>query len=40
VAATGRPRTDFCMGCFTGRYPDGIHEQLIGKVREPEKVPS
>ncbi len=38
VASTGRPRTDFCMGCFTGRYPDGIHEQLKGKVREPEKV--
>jgi amidophosphoribosyltransferase len=40
VASTGRPRTDFCMGCFTGRYPQGIHEQLKGKVREPEKVPS
>jgi amidophosphoribosyltransferase len=39
VSATGRPRTDFCMGCFTGRYPEGIHEQLTGKVREPETVP-
>jgi amidophosphoribosyltransferase len=37
VEATGRPRSDFCMGCFTGRYPQGIHEQLAGKVREPEK---
>jgi len=40
VESTGRPRGDFCMGCFTGRYPEGIHEQLTGKVREPEKVPS
>lgn len=39
VAATSRPRSDFCMGCFTGRYPEGIHEQLTGKVREPETVP-
>jgi hypothetical protein len=28
------------MGCFTGKYPDGIHEQLKGKVREPEHVQS
>jgi amidophosphoribosyltransferase len=37
VEATGRPRSDFCMGCFTGRYPQGIHEELTGKVREPAK---
>ncbi|MDQ6781731.1 MAG: amidophosphoribosyltransferase [Candidatus Eremiobacteraeota bacterium] len=35
VAATGRPRGDFCMGCFTGTYPAGIHEELLDKVREP-----
>jgi amidophosphoribosyltransferase len=35
VASTGRPRADFCMGCFTGKYPAGIHEELEGKVREP-----
>jgi amidophosphoribosyltransferase len=40
VTATARPRSDFCMGCFTGKYPDGIHEQLKGKVREPEHVQS
>jgi amidophosphoribosyltransferase len=40
VAATGRPRGEFCMGCFTGRYPEGIHEQLTGKVREPQAVTS
>jgi len=39
VASTGRPRTDFCMGCFTGNYPAGIHEELEGKVREPSAVP-
>jgi amidophosphoribosyltransferase len=38
VEATGRPRSDFCMGCFTGHYPEGIHELLAGKVREPETV--
>ncbi len=40
VAATGRPRGEFCMGCFTGRYPEGIHEQLAGKVREPQAITS
>ncbi|MBC5805572.1 MAG: amidophosphoribosyltransferase [Candidatus Eremiobacter antarcticus] len=38
VEATGRPRTDFCMGCFTGTYPEGIHEQLTGKVRELAEI--
>ncbi|MBV8170302.1 MAG: amidophosphoribosyltransferase [Candidatus Eremiobacteraeota bacterium] len=38
VASTARERKEFCMGCFTGRYPDGIHEELTGRVREPEKV--
>lgn len=38
VESTGRPRKDFCMGCFTGKYPAGIHEQLTGKVREPAKI--
>jgi len=38
VASTARERKEFCMGCFTGRYPAGIHEQLSGRVREPEKV--
>ncbi len=38
VGATSRPRSDFCMGCFTGRYPAGIHEELTGKVREPQPV--
>lgn len=36
VSATARPRSDFCMGCFTGTYPKGIHEHLSGKVREPQ----
>ena len=40
VASTGRPRSDFCMGCFTGTYPAGIHEELTGKVREPAGVGS
>jgi len=35
VASTQRPRSDFCMGCFTGKYPTGIHEELTGRVREP-----
>ncbi|HXW51577.1 MAG TPA: amidophosphoribosyltransferase [Candidatus Acidoferrales bacterium] len=39
VESTGRPRSDFCMGCFTGRYPEGIHEELTGKVREPATAP-
>jgi amidophosphoribosyltransferase len=38
VASTARERKEFCMGCFTGRYPEGIHEELTGRVREPEKV--
>ncbi|MBV8280516.1 MAG: hypothetical protein JO347_00445 [Candidatus Eremiobacteraeota bacterium] len=38
VASTARERKEFCMGCFTGRYPEGIHEALTGRVREPEKV--
>jgi len=38
VASTARERKEFCMGCFTGRYPEGIHETLTGRVREPEKV--
>jgi amidophosphoribosyltransferase len=33
VAATGRDRSEFCTGCFTGRYPDGIHEELLDVVR-------
>jgi amidophosphoribosyltransferase len=40
VASTARERKEFCMGCFTGRYPAGIHEQLTGRVREPEKQPA
>jgi amidophosphoribosyltransferase len=40
VTSTGRPRSDFCMGCFTGRYPKGIHEELAGKVREPVTTPT
>jgi amidophosphoribosyltransferase len=38
VASTARERKEFCMGCFTGHYPEGIHEELTGRVREPEKV--
>ena len=38
VASTARERKEFCMGCFTGRYPGGIHDELTGRVREPEKV--
>ena len=38
VASTGRERKEFCMGCFTGKYPPGIHEQLTGRVREPAKA--
>jgi amidophosphoribosyltransferase len=38
VAATSRERSDFCTGCFTGRYPDGIHERLDGVVRPVEGV--
>jgi len=38
VASTARERKEFCMGCFTGRYPEGIHEELAGRVREPEKA--
>jgi len=38
VASTARERKEFCMGCFTGRYPEGIHEELDGRVREPEKA--
>jgi amidophosphoribosyltransferase len=33
VRATGRERTEFCMGCFTGNYPAGIDEELDGRVR-------
>jgi len=36
VASTARDRKDFCMGCFTGHYPAGIHEELTGRVRELE----
>jgi len=35
VASTHRERKEFCMGCFTGKYPEGIHEALTGRVREP-----
>lgn len=38
VAATSRDRSEFCTGCFTGRYPDGIHENLTGLVRPVEGV--
>jgi len=38
VASTARGRSEFCMGCFTGRYPAGIHEELGGRLRELEKV--
>jgi amidophosphoribosyltransferase len=38
VASTARERKEFCMGCFTGHYPEGIHEELVGRVREPEKA--
>ena len=38
VASTARERKEFCMGCFTGRYPAGIHEELTGRVRELQKV--
>jgi len=38
VASTNRDRKEFCMGCFTGKYPDGIHEQLTGRVREKTPV--
>ena len=33
VSATSRDRSEFCTGCFTGRYPDGIHENLGDVVR-------
>ena len=38
VASTARERKEFCMGCFTGQYPAGIHGELTGRVREREKV--
>jgi amidophosphoribosyltransferase len=38
VAATGRDRSDFCTGCFTGRYPAGIHEELLDLVRPIDGV--
>src|SRR5579863_797025 len=38
VAATGREKSEFCTGCFTGRYPAGIHEELYGVVRPIEGV--
>ncbi len=38
VASTARERKEFCMGCFTGRYPAGIHEELTGRVRELQKI--
>ena len=38
VSATSRDRSEFCTGCFTGRYPDGIHENLGDVVRAAEGV--
>lgn len=33
VRSTGRERSEFCTGCFTGKYPAGIHETLGDVVR-------
>ena len=38
LRATSRDRSEFCMGCFTGTYPRGIHEQLLDVVRPVEGV--
>jgi amidophosphoribosyltransferase len=38
VASTSRDRSEFCTGCFVGRYPDGIHEELLDVVRPVEGV--
>ena len=33
IRATGRPASDFCVGCFTGRYPPSIVEAADGDTR-------
>jgi amidophosphoribosyltransferase len=35
VAATGRPRGDFCLGCLTGRYPSAPAFSLPASDRQP-----
>ncbi|HKW44831.1 MAG TPA: phosphoribosyltransferase family protein, partial [Candidatus Eremiobacteraceae bacterium] len=36
IAATERDRSELCTGCFTGKYPQGIDEQLQNVVRPSE----
>jgi glutamine phosphoribosylpyrophosphate amidotransferase len=38
IAATERDRRELCTGCFTGKYPPGIDEQLQSVVRPVEGV--
>ena len=38
IAATERDRRELCTGCFTGKYPPGIDEQLRSVVRPVEGV--
>jgi amidophosphoribosyltransferase len=35
VAATGRPRGDFCLGCLTGKYPSAPTFSLPSADRQP-----
>jgi len=48
IAASGRPRSELCTGCFTGRYPraiieaadESIKEKICGPARELCRVRS